>query len=76
MADAQYRKTPRASFLDYDTGEYFVTICTKGINIRPATTTIKYAAPGMPKILQVIFYAMWSAGMKTNIVLDYHPNFA
>ncbi len=25
----QYRKTPRARFLDYDYGEYFVTICTK-----------------------------------------------
>ena len=26
----QYRKTPRADFLDYDVGDYFVTICTKG----------------------------------------------
>ena len=185
MADVQYRKTPRASFLDYDTGEYFVTICTKGkkhyfgeitegemqlshigefiskqlsnaseynseINVTlfivmpnhihaivaicdtqnyyhdpcmvqraphsscrdnpeeirhvtilsryinflkgsvtkyarsmgsdfewsPDTTTIKSADTKMPKILQVIFYAMWSAGMKTNIALDYHPNFA
>lgn len=25
----QYRKTPRARFLDYDSGEYFITICTK-----------------------------------------------
>ena len=42
----------------------------------PDTTTIKSADTKMPKILQVIFYAMWSAGMKTNIALDYHPNFA
>ncbi|MCM1070473.1 MAG: transposase [[Clostridium] fimetarium] len=26
----QYRKTPRARFLDYDSGDYFITICTKG----------------------------------------------
>ncbi len=26
----QYRKTPRADFLDYEVGDYFVTICTKG----------------------------------------------
>lgn len=25
----QYRRTPRASFLDYDGGDYFITICTK-----------------------------------------------
>ncbi len=25
----QYRKTPRARFLDYDSGDYFITICTK-----------------------------------------------
>lgn len=25
----QHRKTPRAKFLDYDRGEYFVTICAK-----------------------------------------------
>ena len=25
----QYRKTPRANFLDYDGGNFFVTICTK-----------------------------------------------
>lgn len=25
----QFRKTPRARFLDYDRGDYFVTICTK-----------------------------------------------
>ena len=25
----QYRKTPRANFLDYDGGDYFVTMCTK-----------------------------------------------
>lgn len=25
----QYRITPRASFLDYDSGDYFITICTK-----------------------------------------------
>jgi len=25
----QYRKTPRANFIDYDAGDYFVTICTK-----------------------------------------------
>ncbi len=25
----QYRKSPRASFLNYDEGDYFVTICTK-----------------------------------------------
>lgn len=25
----QYRKTPRAKFLDYDGGDYFVTICTR-----------------------------------------------
>lgn len=25
----QYRKTPRANFLDYDDGMYFVTICTR-----------------------------------------------
>lgn len=25
----QYRKTPRAKFLDYDEGNYFVTICTE-----------------------------------------------
>lgn len=25
----QYRKTPRADFLYYETGDYFVTICTK-----------------------------------------------
>lgn len=25
----QYRKTPRANFLDYDCGDYFITICTK-----------------------------------------------
>lgn len=24
----QYRKTPRASFLDYNVGEFFITICT------------------------------------------------
>lgn len=24
----QYRKTPRAQFLDYDEGDYFITICT------------------------------------------------
>lgn len=26
---SQYRKTPRASFLNYDYGDYFITICTK-----------------------------------------------
>lgn len=26
----QYRKTPRAQFLDYEDGVYFVTICTQG----------------------------------------------
>ncbi|MDE6484639.1 MAG: transposase [Duncaniella sp.] len=25
----QYRKSPRANFLDYDGGPYFVTVCTK-----------------------------------------------
>ena len=25
----QYRKTPRAHFIDYDYGDYFITICTK-----------------------------------------------
>ncbi|MCM1505167.1 MAG: transposase [Muribaculum sp.] len=25
----QYRKTPRANFIDYDYGDYFITICTK-----------------------------------------------
>lgn len=25
----QYRKTPRARFIDYDSGDYFITICTK-----------------------------------------------
>lgn len=25
----QYRKTPRAKFLDYNGGDYFITICTK-----------------------------------------------
>ena len=25
----QYRKSPRAEFIDYDEGEYFVTICTR-----------------------------------------------
>ena len=25
----QYRKTPRAKFIDYDFGNYFITICTK-----------------------------------------------
>ena len=25
----QYRITPRASFLDYDSGDYFITVCTK-----------------------------------------------
>ena len=25
----QYRKTPRASFLDYENGQYFITICTR-----------------------------------------------
>ena len=25
----QYRKTPRAHFLNYDNGDYFITICTK-----------------------------------------------
>ena len=25
----QYRKSPRARFLDYESGEYFITICTK-----------------------------------------------
>lgn len=25
----QYRKTPRANFLNYDEGDYFITICTK-----------------------------------------------
>lgn len=25
----QYRKTPRANWIDYDNGSYFVTICTK-----------------------------------------------
>lgn len=24
----QYRRSPRATFLDYDNGEYFITICT------------------------------------------------
>ena len=26
----QYRKTPRAKFLEYNGGDYFITICTKG----------------------------------------------
>lgn len=26
----QHRKTPRANFLDYNGGDYFITICTKG----------------------------------------------
>lgn len=26
----QYRKTPRANFISYDYGDYFITICTKG----------------------------------------------
>lgn len=26
----QYRKTPRAQFLDYNVGDFFITICTKG----------------------------------------------
>lgn len=26
---AQYRKSPRAPFIDYDEGAYFITICTK-----------------------------------------------
>lgn len=27
----QYRKSPRAIFLDYDYGDFFVTICTRGM---------------------------------------------
>lgn len=26
----QYRKSPRAEFLNYNTGDYFITICTEG----------------------------------------------
>ena len=26
----QYRKSPRARFLEYDSGDYFITICTRG----------------------------------------------
>ena len=29
IAMDQYRKTPRASFLDYDKGTFFITICTR-----------------------------------------------
>ncbi|MCM1489935.1 MAG: transposase [Muribaculum sp.] len=29
MNNKQYRKTPRASFIDYDAGYFFITICTK-----------------------------------------------
>lgn len=25
----QFRKTPRANFLDYEDGDYFITICTR-----------------------------------------------
>lgn len=28
MTTEQYRKTPRAKFLDYNNGDYFITICT------------------------------------------------
>ena len=29
MCKSQYRKSPRAAFLDYNSGMFFVTICTK-----------------------------------------------
>ena len=29
-ANGQYRKSPRAPFIDYDSGNFFITICTEG----------------------------------------------
>lgn len=30
MDKPQYRKTPRTAFFDYEEGDYFITICTRG----------------------------------------------
>ncbi len=30
MPTSQYRKSPRAHFIEYDRGEFFITICTEG----------------------------------------------